>query len=253
MWHARPENAADRSRPSADKDGGKLGAYAPATIPKGGYPHQDIMAAREDFPDDLAYKLTKLVLEKREDLAKVHKEALNIKVENQKSQNAGIPWHPAALRYFAENEYQAGIARQGVAACAGDRQLAEAGDRSASYEDVAAAAELDEARRRRVEELIEEEEGATNALAGWLGRAVLWFAAGVSILHPYAAAAGAPPFYGTPIIATYTLRPLRVGLVLALIYLLFFMRRALRNRVTPPDWLCAAASLAIVGYIIYQG
>jgi TRAP-type uncharacterized transport system fused permease subunit len=131
--------------------------------------------------------------------------------------------------------------------------LAEAGDRSASYEDVAAAAELDEARRRRVEELIEEEEGATNALAGWLGRAVLWFAAGVSILHLYAAAAGAPPFYGTPIIATYTLRPLRVGLVLALIYLLFFMRRALRNRVTPLDWLCAAASLAIVGYIIYQG
>jgi uncharacterized protein len=88
-------------------------AYAPAVIPKGGYPHQDkeskvvtvwnIMAVREDFPEDLAYKLTKLMLEKREDLAKVHKEALNIKVENQKSQNAGIPWHPAALKYFADN------------------------------------------------------------------------------------------------------------------------------------------------------
>ena len=88
-------------------------AYAPAVVPKGGYPHQEkeskvvavwnIMAVREDFPEDLAYKLTKLMLEKREDLAKVHKEALNIKVENQKSQNAGIPWHPAALKYFAEN------------------------------------------------------------------------------------------------------------------------------------------------------
>ena len=88
-------------------------AYAPAVIPKGAYPHQEkeskvvavwnIMAVREDFPEDLAYKLTKLMLEKREDLAKVHKEALNIKVENQKSQNAGIPWHPAALKYFAEN------------------------------------------------------------------------------------------------------------------------------------------------------
>ena len=88
-------------------------AYAPAVIPKGGYPHQEkeskvvavwnIMAVREDFPEDLAYKLTKLMLEKREDLAKVHKEALNIKVENQTSQNAGIPWHPAALKYFAEN------------------------------------------------------------------------------------------------------------------------------------------------------
>jgi uncharacterized protein len=88
-------------------------AYAPAIIPKGGYPNQDrdvkviavwnIMAVREDFPADLAYKLTKLMLEKREDLGKVHKEALNIKVENQKSQNAGIPWHPAALKYFSEN------------------------------------------------------------------------------------------------------------------------------------------------------
>ena len=88
-------------------------AYAPAVIPKGAYPNQEkdnkvaavwnIMAVREDFPEDLAYKLTKIMLEKREDLAKVHKEALNIKVENQKSQNAGIPWHPAALKYFAEN------------------------------------------------------------------------------------------------------------------------------------------------------
>ncbi|HJU31909.1 MAG TPA: TAXI family TRAP transporter solute-binding subunit [Hyphomicrobiaceae bacterium] len=87
-------------------------AYAPAVIPKGSYPNQDkeshvaavwnIMAVREDFPEDLAYKLTQIMLEKREDLGKVHKEALNIKVENQKSQNAGIPWHPAALKYFAD-------------------------------------------------------------------------------------------------------------------------------------------------------
>ncbi len=131
--------------------------------------------------------------------------------------------------------------------------MVEAGKTTASFEGAAAAPALDEARRRRVEELIEEEEGATNRLSGWLGRFVLWFAAGVSILHLYAAAAGAPPFYGTPIIATYTLRPLHVGLVLALIYLLFPMLRAWRNRVTPLDWLCAAASLAIVAYIIYQG
>ena len=131
--------------------------------------------------------------------------------------------------------------------------MVEAGKTTASFEGAAAAPALDEARRRRVEELIEEEEGATNRLSGWLGRFVLWFAAGVSILHLYAAAAGAPPFYGTPIIPTYTLRPLHVGLVLALIYMLFPMLRAWRNRVTPLDWLCAAASLAIVAYIIYQG
>jgi uncharacterized protein len=87
-------------------------SYATAVIPKGSYPNQDkdnkvattwnIMAVRDDCPEDLAYNLTKIMLEKREDLAKVHKEALNIKVENQKSQNAGIPWHPAALKYFTE-------------------------------------------------------------------------------------------------------------------------------------------------------
>ena len=131
--------------------------------------------------------------------------------------------------------------------------MVEAGKTTASFEGAAAAPALDEARRRRVEELIEEEEGATNRLSGWLGRFVLWFAAGVSILHLYAAAAGAPPFYGTPIIPTYTLRPLHVGLVLALIYMLFPMLRAWRNRVTPLDWLCAAASLTIVAYINYQG
>lgn len=87
-------------------------AYSTSVIPKGSYPNQDkeskvasvwnIMAVRDDFSPDLAYKLTKTMFEKREDLARVHKEALNIKIENQKSANAGIPWHPGALKYFAE-------------------------------------------------------------------------------------------------------------------------------------------------------
>ena len=60
------------------------------------------MSVVEDFPEELAYNLTKIMLEKREDLGKVHKEALNIKVENQKAANAGLPWHKGALKYFAE-------------------------------------------------------------------------------------------------------------------------------------------------------
>jgi TRAP transporter TAXI family solute receptor len=86
--------------------------YAPGIIPKGGYPNQEkeskvatvwnIMSVVEDFPEDLAYQLTKIMLEKREDLAKVHKEALNIRIENQKTSNVGIPWHKGALKYFAE-------------------------------------------------------------------------------------------------------------------------------------------------------
>jgi uncharacterized protein len=86
--------------------------YAEATIPAATYKGMDkdaknntvwnIMAVNASMPDDLAYKLTKTMLEKREDLALVHKEALNIKPEWQTTNRAGIPWHPAALKYFAE-------------------------------------------------------------------------------------------------------------------------------------------------------
>ena len=86
--------------------------YSTLTIPKGTYPNQEIdnkvaavwniLAVRDDFSEDLAYKMTKTMLEKVDDLGKVHKEALNIKVENQKTKNAGVPWHPGALKYFAE-------------------------------------------------------------------------------------------------------------------------------------------------------
>jgi TRAP transporter TAXI family solute receptor len=86
--------------------------YAEAVIPKTTYKGMDhdaknntvwnIMAVNASVSDDLAYKLTKTMLEKRDDLALVHKEALNIKAEWQTSNRAGIPWHPGALKYFKE-------------------------------------------------------------------------------------------------------------------------------------------------------
>lgn len=89
---------------------GKL--YAEATIPAATYKGMDkdaknntvwnIMAVNASMSDDLAYKLTKVMLEKRDELALVHKEALNIKLEWQTSSRMGIPWHPGALKYFKE-------------------------------------------------------------------------------------------------------------------------------------------------------
>ncbi len=86
--------------------------YAEATIPSTTYKGMDkdnknntvwnIMAVNASMSDDLAYKLTKTMLEKVADLALVHKEALNIKNEWQTSNRAGIPWHPGALKYFKE-------------------------------------------------------------------------------------------------------------------------------------------------------
>jgi TRAP transporter 4TM/12TM fusion protein len=122
-----------------------------------------------------------------------------------------------------------------------------------SVEQILGEGALSEDKRRKVEELIEEEEGATNRLGGWLGSAVIAFAVAVSVFHLYAAAAGAPPFWKAPIVPTYLLRPLHVGMVLALIFVLYPMLRRWRNRITPLDWLCAAASLAVIGYVVSQG
>ena len=87
-------------------------SYSASTVPAGSYPGQttdakftavwNIMSVHETMAVDLAYTLTKTMLEKREDLERVHKEGGNIKAAIQKSANAGIPWHPGALKYFKE-------------------------------------------------------------------------------------------------------------------------------------------------------
>lgn len=86
--------------------------YAEAIIPKTTYSGMEsdnhnitvwnILAVNEKMPEDLAYQLTKLIIEKREDLARVHVEARNIKPELQSLKRSGIPFHPGALKYFAE-------------------------------------------------------------------------------------------------------------------------------------------------------
>jgi hypothetical protein len=86
--------------------------YAEAVIPASTYKGMEadaknnsvwnIMAVNASMDEKLAYDLTRIMLEKREDLALVHKEALNIKPEWQTSSRAGIPWHPGALKYFKE-------------------------------------------------------------------------------------------------------------------------------------------------------
>ena len=57
-----------------------------------------------------------------------------------------------------------------------------------SVEQVLGEGDLSEDKRRKVEELIEEEEGATNRLGGWLGSAVIAFAV---------ARVGVPPLRGS--------------------------------------------------------
>ncbi len=86
--------------------------YSPGVIKKGSYPGQDkdnqvatvwnIMAVSDTMPNDVAYQITKTVFDHLPEWATVHKEALNVKLENQKQANTAVPFHPGALKYFAE-------------------------------------------------------------------------------------------------------------------------------------------------------
>ena len=96
----------------------------------------------------------------------------------------------------------------------------------------------------KAEEFIEAEEGAANKLKGWLGIFVTVVAFVMSVFHLYTA-------YG--IVATQTLRPVHVGFVLFLCFLMFPIATRFRHRIMWWDWLAAALSIAVVVYLIQGG
>ncbi len=106
---------------------------------------------------------------------------------------------------------------------------------------------------KTAEKFVEEEEGATNRIGGLFGAGITAFAVFVTLFHLYAAIAGSWPFTGSPIVATYLLRPLHVGMVLVLAFLLYPMMKRWRHRVTIVDWVLAAVSAGVIGYILWQG
>jgi TRAP transporter TAXI family solute receptor len=63
----------------------------------------NLLVANANMDEKTAYNIVKAVFDHRDELIRVHKEAENFKLENQKSAAAGgIPWHPGAARYFKE-------------------------------------------------------------------------------------------------------------------------------------------------------
>ncbi len=62
----------------------------------------NILVAHESMDDKTAYAIVKTIFDKRDDLIAVHKEAANFRLESQKTSATPIPWHPGAVRYFAE-------------------------------------------------------------------------------------------------------------------------------------------------------
>src|SRR5437762_1387293 len=86
--------------------------YTRDTIPEKSYPGQEqavqvatvwnLIVAHADMPNDVAYNIVKTIFDKRDELIQVHKEAQNFDLKNQSNSAASIPYHPGAIKYFAE-------------------------------------------------------------------------------------------------------------------------------------------------------
>jgi TRAP transporter 4TM/12TM fusion protein len=103
---------------------------------------------------------------------------------------------------------------------------------------------LDQATTARVEQLLEEEEGAQNRFTGLLGWLTTGVALAMALFHLWAA---------WDIVPTTTLRFVHVGFALALGFLLFPAARRWRHRLMPWDWLLITAALVVTWYLIWGG
>ncbi len=118
------------------------------------------------------------------------------------------------------------------------------GSASQSDETSPLATALSDDQRARLEEFIEEEEGAFNRYKGWLAVFLTAVAVGTSLFHLYAA-------YG--IVQTDWLRGAHVALVLFLSFMLIPVARRFRHRLMWFDVALALLSLATVVWMVSQG
>lgn len=86
--------------------------YVTSVIPAHSYPGQakkvqiavvwNVLVCNESLPENLVYTITKVLLEHRNELIAVHKDASYITLQNQAAGASPIPFHAGALRYFKE-------------------------------------------------------------------------------------------------------------------------------------------------------
>ena len=68
----------------------------------------NLLTVHQNMDDKTAYAIVKAVFENKIDMVRVHAESINIKMENQKTSSSPIPWHPGALKYYAEKGIKMG-------------------------------------------------------------------------------------------------------------------------------------------------
>jgi hypothetical protein len=86
--------------------------YVKDAIPAKAYPGQEaanqivtvwnVLVARADMTDKLAYDIVKTLFERKEDMVRVHKDAQYFDFRYQTNAAAVIPFHPGAVKYFRE-------------------------------------------------------------------------------------------------------------------------------------------------------
>lgn len=104
--------------------------------------------------------------------------------------------------------------------------------------------EIDGEALKKAEAFVAEEEGVVNRLTGWTGYAVTALAVVMSLFHLYAAYS---------IVPAQVLRPVHVGFVLALCFLLFPAMRRWRNRIRVWDLGLAALGVYVIWYMVSGG
>ncbi len=92
--------------------------YAAGKIPAGTYPGQDkdnaiadvwnILVVHESMPPDVAYQITKVIFEHTAEWVTVHAEAKSLALDNQKAGNSPVPFHPGAVKFYAERGIKLG-------------------------------------------------------------------------------------------------------------------------------------------------
>ncbi|OGA57185.1 MAG: C4-dicarboxylate ABC transporter substrate-binding protein [Betaproteobacteria bacterium RIFCSPLOWO2_12_FULL_65_14] len=87
--------------------------YSRDAIPAKSYAGQDrtnniagvwnLLVVNASLPDQVAYNIVKTIFDKKGEMIAVHKESQNFDYKYQTNAASPIPYHPGAIKYFAEN------------------------------------------------------------------------------------------------------------------------------------------------------
>jgi uncharacterized protein len=90
--------------------------YVEGTIPAGTYPGQttdvrvvdawNVLVVHEKMDERLVYAVVRALFERKAELVAVHSEAANLDLSKQYAGGSPIPFHPGAMRFFAEKGFK---------------------------------------------------------------------------------------------------------------------------------------------------